>query len=144
MSALQGMDMNQFIIIAPSFLIAVYVFITLQKKLCNGKNPKHGLILPVICFIAATILAFRPLFIVESARGDGMIFAALTVWMTFNIPTLALLFPYLMAKKKRKQAELLAEAMAAAEKNNEAEDAEKPLSDTEAADDEKDSGIQSV
>ena len=115
MSALQGMDVNQFIIIAPSFLIAVYILVSVQKKLSNGKNPKYGLILPVICFIVATILAFRPLFLVETTRGDGMISAALIIWMTFNVPTLALLFPYLIGIKNRREAAYLAEAMAKAE-----------------------------
>ena len=135
MSALQGMDMNQFIIIAPSFLIAVYVLITVQKKLCNGKNVNFGLIIPIICFIAATVLAFRPLLIVETSSGDGMMAAALMVWMTFNIPTLALLFPYLMALKNRKANQLMQEAIAKAEREEEqaSDDTETAL-DTEAAD----------
>lgn len=109
MSALQGMDMNQFIIIAPTVLIVIYVVITLQKKLSNSRNVHYGLIIPVICFIAATILAFRPLLIVGGE--EGMLVASLTVWMTFNIPTLALLFPYLMALKNRKANQLIQEAI---------------------------------
>ena len=42
-----------------------------------------------------------------------MIGAALTVWMTFNIPTLALLFPYFMGLKNRKANQLIEEALAA-------------------------------
>ncbi len=111
MNALQGIDMNQFIIIAPTALIAMYVVITLQKRLSNGKNVHYGLIIPAICFVAATILAFRPLFIVGG--GEGMMVACLTVWMTFNIVTLALLFPYFIGLKNRKERQLLEEAMAA-------------------------------
>lgn len=113
MGALQGMDMNNFIIIAPTALIVMYVVITLQKKLSNGKNVHYGLIIPVICFIAATVLAFKPLFTAEWISGQGMIGAALTVWMTFNIPTLALLFPYFMGLKNRKANQLIEEALAA-------------------------------
>lgn len=113
MNALQGMDMNHFIIIAPTALIVMYVVITLQKKLSNGKNVHYGLIIPAICFVAATILAFRPLFILSGSGADGLIGASITVWMTFNIPTLALLFPYFMGLKNRKAAQLYEEAMAA-------------------------------
>lgn len=112
MSALQGMDMNYFIIIAPTALILMYVVITVQKKLSNSRNVHYGLLIPVICFIAATILAFKPLLTVS---GEGMVGAALTVWMTFNIPTLALLFPYFMGLKNRKERKLYEKAMAAAE-----------------------------
>ena len=113
MSALQGMDMNHFIIIAPTALIVMYVVITLQKKLSNSKNVHLGLIIPVICFIAATILAFRPLFILSGSGAEGMVAASLTVWMTFNIPTLALLFPYFMGLKNRKVQQMYAEAAVA-------------------------------
>lgn len=130
MNALQGMDMNQFIIIAPTMLIAMYLIITLQKKLSNGKNPKYGLILPVICFVVATVLAFKPLFTV-GASADGMVGAALVVWMTFNIPTLALLFPYLIALKNRKEAAMLAEAMAAAAEKEKAESKSSEVVDAE-------------
>lgn len=111
MNALQGIDMNQFIIIAPTALIAMYVVITLQKRLSNGKNVHYGLIIPAICFVVATVLAFRPLFIVGG--GEGMMVACLTVWMTFNIVTLALLFPYFIGLKNRKERQLLEAAMAA-------------------------------
>ena len=113
MNALQGMDMNQFIIIAPTFLVAVYILVKLQNKLSNGKNVHFGLILPVICFIAATILAFRPLLILNDSGAEGLVAASLTVWMTFNIPTLALLFPYFMGLKNRKANQLIQEALAA-------------------------------
>lgn len=115
MGVLQGMDMNQFIIIAPTTLVVLYVVISLQKKLSNGKNPHYGLIIPVVLFVIATVLAFKPLFSVGVGE-EGMIGAALIVWMTFNIPSVALLFPYLVALKNRKEAAYLAEAMAAAEK----------------------------
>lgn len=115
MSALQGMDINSFIIVAPTFLIVTYILISVQKKLCNGVNEKRGLIIPVIFFIAATILAFRPLFIVDMNGAEGMIAASLMVWMTFNIPTLALLFPYLIAIKNKKEAKYIQEVMAARE-----------------------------
>ena len=113
MGALQGMDMNHFIIIAPSALIIMYIVITVQKKLSNSKNVHYGLIIPVICFIVATILAFRPLFLLAGSGAEGLIGASITVWMTFNIPTLALLFPYFMGLKNRKAAKLYDEAMAA-------------------------------
>ena len=116
MSALQGMNIDQFIIIAPTFLVVTYILITVQKKLCDGNNAKRGLIIPVLFFIAATVLAFRPLFIVDSTGTEGMVAASLMVWMTFNIPTLALLFPYLMAIKNKKEAQYLQEAMEAREK----------------------------
>lgn len=115
MGALQGMDMNNFIIIAPTALIAMYVLITAQKRLSNSKNVHLGLIIPGICFVAATVLAFRPLFILNGSGADGLVVASLTVWMTFNIPTLAFLFPYFMGLKNRKANQMIADAMAAEE-----------------------------
>ena len=116
MNALQGMNVDQFIIIAPTFLVVTYLLITVQKKLCNGRNVKMGLIIPIIFFVVATVLAFRPLFIVDSSGTEGMVAASLMVWMTFNIPTLALLFPFLMAIKNKKEAQYLQEAMEARQK----------------------------
>ena len=117
MDVLQSMDMNQFIIFAPTTLVVLYVVITLQKKLSNGRNPHYGLIIPVVFFVIATILAFKPLFSVGVSE-EGMLGAALIVWMTFNIPSIALLFPYLVALKNRKEAAYLA---AAAEARTKAE-----------------------
>lgn len=115
MEALQGMDMNNFIIIAPTLLIAMYILITLQKRLSNSKNVHLGLIIPAICFIAATVLAFRPLFIIDGSGAEDLVSASLIVWMTFNIPTLAFLFPYFIGLKNRKENQLISEAMAAEE-----------------------------
>ena len=128
MDVLQSMDMNQFIIFAPTTLVVLYVVITIQKKLSNGRNPHYGLIIPVVFFIVATVLAFKPLFSVGISE-DGMVGAALIVWMTFNIPSIALLFPYLVALKNRKEAAYLA---AAAEERikAEAESAENPDADS--------------
>ena len=39
MQVLQGMDPDKMIIILPSALVAMYLIISLQKKLCSGSNP---------------------------------------------------------------------------------------------------------
>lgn len=117
MDALQAMDMNKFIIIAPTLLVVIYLITTIQKRLSNSRNANLGLIIPIVCFIAATVLAFRPLFIVDGGA-EGMVAASVIVWLTFNIPTLAFLIPYFAAKKNKKTQEYLQEAMAAAEEEN--------------------------
>ena len=114
MDALQAMDMNKFIIIAPTLLVVIYLVTTIQKRLSNSKHANTGLIIPIICFIAATILAFRPLFIVDS-EVDGMVAASVIVWLTFNIPTLAFMIPYFAARKNRKTEQYLQNAMTAAD-----------------------------
>lgn len=117
MEALQAMDMNKFIIIAPTFLIVVYLVTTIQKRLSNSKHANLGLIIPIACFIAATILAFRPLFIVESGA-EGMVAASVIVWLTFNVPTLAFMIPYFAARKNRKTAAYLQEAKLKSDADN--------------------------
>ena len=111
MDAMQAMDMNKFIIIAPTLLVVIYLVTTIQKKLSNSKYGNLGLIIPIGCFIAATILAFRPLFIVEGGA-EGMVAASVIVWLTFNVPTLAFMIPYFAARKKKKTDAYLQEAMA--------------------------------
>lgn len=135
MDVLQSMDMNQFIIFAPTTLVVLYIVITLQKKLSNGRNPHYGLIIPVVFFVIATVLAFKPLFSVGISE-EGMIGAALIVWMTFNIPSVALLFPYLVALKNRKEAAYLAaaaeartKAEAAAAENDPEDSADETIAD---------------
>ncbi len=114
MEALQAMDMNKFIIIAPTFLVVVYLVTTIQKRLSNSKHANLGLIIPIVCFIAATVLAFRPLFIVDGGA-EGMVAASVIVWLTFNVPTLAFMIPYFAARKNRKTEQYLKDAKAAAE-----------------------------
>ena len=46
MQALMGMDPDKMVIILPTALVAMYLVISLQKALCERKNPKIGLILP--------------------------------------------------------------------------------------------------
>ena len=62
------MDPDKMIIILPSALVAMYLIISLQKKLCSGSNPHIGLILPAICFAASTILAVRPLIVASTGN----------------------------------------------------------------------------
>lgn len=100
MQILQNMDMDKFVVIAPTALIAMYFIVSLQKSLSERSNPYTGLILPGICFIAASILAFRPLFILD-ADGNLLLFC-LRMWLTFNIPTVAFLFPYFKGRRLRK------------------------------------------
>ena len=59
MQILQNMDPDKMVIVLPTALLAMYFIVSLQKSLCAKQNPLIGLVLPVICFIAATILAFR-------------------------------------------------------------------------------------
>ena len=110
MGALQGMDMDKFIIIAPTLLISMYVLIKLQNRLSNCKKAAFGLIIPAICFVAATILAFRPLFIIGDSGAEGLIGASIMVWLTFNIPTLAFMIPFVNGIKTRKTNKLLQKA----------------------------------
>lgn len=120
MDALQAMDMNKFVIIAPTLLVAIYLITTIQKRLSNSRNANLGLIIPIVCFIAATVLAFRPLLIVGGGA-EGMVAASVIVWLTFNVPTLAFLIPYFAAKKNKKTQEYLQEAKAVAEEENTAD-----------------------
>ena len=94
MQILQNMDPDKMVIVLPSALIAMYFIISLQKSLCEKKNPFTGLILPVICFIAATVLAVRPLFVANTGDLGGLVPFCIRMWLTFNIATLVFLFPY--------------------------------------------------
>ena len=96
MQVLQGMDPDKMIIILPSALVAMYLIISLQKKLCSGSNPHIGLILPAICFVASTVLAVRPLIVAAQEISGGLVLLCLRMWLTFNIATLVFLFPYYM------------------------------------------------
>ena len=96
MQVLQGMDPDKMIIILPSALIAMYLVISLQKRLCGGSNPHIGLILPAICFAASTVLAVRPVIVTAEEISGGLILLCLRMWLTFNIATLVFLFPYYM------------------------------------------------
>lgn len=100
MQVLQNMDMNQFVIIVPAVLVAMYLLISFQKYLSERSNPYVGLIIPILCFVVATILSFRPLFV--ASMEYGLMALCLRMWITFNIPTLVLLFPYYRARKQQK------------------------------------------
>lgn len=102
MQILQGMDPDKMIIIFPSALIAMYLLISLQNSLSERRNPYIGLILPAVCFIAATILAFRPLFVDGANELDGLVAFCIRMWLTFNIATLVFLFPYYKHRKLRR------------------------------------------
>ena len=96
MQILQNMDPDKMVIILPSALVAMYLIISLQKHLCSRDNPHIGLILPAICFAAATVLSVRPLIITDAGEYDGLVLLCLRMWLTFNIATLVFLFPYYM------------------------------------------------
>ena len=105
MQILQSMDPDKMVIVLPTALIAMYFIISLQKSLCEKQNPLAGLVLPVICFIAATILAFRPLFVAEAGQYEGLVAFCLRMWLTFNIVTLVFLFPYYKQRRMKRAAE---------------------------------------
>lgn len=110
MQILQSMDPDKMVIVLPTALIAMYFIISLQKSLCEKQNPLAGLVLPVICFIAATILAFRPLFVAEAGQYEGLVAFCLRMWLTFNIVTLVFLFPYYKQRRMKRAAEEAAPA----------------------------------
>ena len=95
MQILQNMDPDKMVIVLPTALLAMYFIVSLQKSLCEKQNPRIGLILPVICFVAATILAFRPLLVADAGQYEGLGIFCLRMWLTFNIATLVFLFPYI-------------------------------------------------
>lgn len=122
MQILQSMDPDKMVIVLPTALIAMYFIISLQKSLCEKQNPLAGLALPVICFIAATILAFRPLFVAEAGQYEGLVAFCLRMWLTFNIVTLVFLFPYYKQHRMKRAAAEAAKAAAAQEAKAETED----------------------
>ncbi len=64
---------DRMIIIVPSALVVMYLVISLQNSLCSRTNPYTGLIIPAICFVAATLLAVRPLLVVESGQAGELV-----------------------------------------------------------------------
>lgn len=103
MQILQNMDMDKFVIIVPTALIAMYIIISVQKSLSERDNKYAGLVLPLICFVIASVLAFRPLFIVDSGEAGGLFLFCLRMWVTFNLPTVVFLFPYLRHRARLKR-----------------------------------------
>ena len=95
MQALMGMSVDKMVIVLPSALIGMYLIILLQKTLSERQNPYAGLVIPVLCFVAATFLAVRPLFVAEPGQYEGLGVFCLRMWLTFNIPTIVFMFPYI-------------------------------------------------
>lgn len=104
MQVLQGMDPDKMVIIFPTALIAMYLIIRLQQSLCERRSPYIGLILPAACFIAATILAVRPLLVADAGDYEGLGVFCLRMWLTFNIATLVFLFPYYKHRRQMREA----------------------------------------
>ncbi len=124
MQILQNMDPDKMVIVLPTALLAMYFIVSLQKSLCEKQNPRIGLILPVICFVAATILAFRPLLVADAGQYEGLGIFCLRMWLTFNIATLVFLFPYYRQRRMMRAAAEAARAEAAQETGAETEDAQ--------------------
>ena len=104
------MDPDKMVIVLPTALIAMYFIVSLQKSLCEKSNPFIGLILPALCFIAATILAFRPLLVADAGQYDGLLAFCLRMWLTFNIATLVFLFPYYKRLRMKRAADEAAQS----------------------------------
>ena len=102
MQALMSMSADKMVIILPSALIGMYLIILLQKTLSERRNPYVGLIIPALCLIAATILAVRPLLIAAPGQFEGLGLFCLRMWLTFNIPTIVFMFPYIRQRKLMK------------------------------------------
>ena len=102
MQALMGMSVDKMVIILPSALIGMYLIILLQKTLSERKNPYVGLIIPAVCLAAATILAVRPLLVAQPGEYEGLGVFCLRMWLTFNIPTIVFMFPYIRQRKLMK------------------------------------------
>ena len=102
MQAVMGMDPDKMILIFPAALVAIFIVVTLQKYMCDRPNVYMGLVLPGLCFIAATIMAVRPFFVVGPGEHVGFINFCLRMWLTFNIPTIVFMFPFLKSWKQRK------------------------------------------
>lgn len=111
MQLLQNMDMDTFVVVVPAALVAMYFIITLQKSLSFRNNPYTGLIIPAICVLAATVLAVRPLFILDV--DSNLIWFCIRMWAVFNIPTVVLLFPYFKGRQNAKALKAMEAAMAA-------------------------------
>ena len=102
MQALMGMSVDKMVIVLPSALIGMYLIILLQKTLSERKNPYVGLIIPAVCLAAATILAVRPLLVAQPGEYEGLGVFCLRMWLTFNIPTIVFMFPYIRQRKLMK------------------------------------------
>lgn len=122
MELLQNMNMDTFVVVVPATLVGMYAIIALQKHLCFRDNPYTGLIVPVLCILAATILAVRPL-VIAGTEG-GMLWFCFKMWMVFNIPTVVLLFPYFKGRQNAKQMQAFAESQAASEEAPETAEAD--------------------
>ena len=118
MQILQSMDPDKMVIVLPTALIAMYFIISLQKSLCEKQNPWAGLVLPAICFIASTILAFRPLIVSDAGQYEGLAAFCLRMWLTFNIATLVFLFPYYKQRRTKRAAEEALHETASEEKTD--------------------------
>ena len=102
MQARMDMSADKMVIILPSALIGMYLIILLQKTLSERRNPYVGLIIPALCLIAATILAVRPLLVAAPGQFEGLGLFCLRMWLTFNIPTIVFMFPYIRQRKLMK------------------------------------------
>ncbi|MBQ0079440.1 MAG: hypothetical protein KBS66_06090 [Eubacterium sp.] len=102
MEALMGMDPDKMVIVLPSGLVAMYAIITIQKSLSQKDNKYLGMIIPVACFIAATILAVRPMLITTPGEIAGLGSYCLRMWLTFNIPTIIFTFSYIYTRRREK------------------------------------------
>ena len=101
MQVLQGMSVDRMVIILPSALVAMYLIISIQKKLSESNNRYLGLILPVACFIASTVLAVRPLIVGDPSQ-EGLVVFCIRMWLTFNIATLVFGFQYFRERRVKK------------------------------------------
>ena len=111
MQAVMGMDPDKMIVIFPAALVAIFIIVTLQKYLCDRENVYMGLLLPGLCFVAATIMAIRPFFVLGPGEHEGLINFCLRMWLTFNVPTIVFMFPFVKSwkeykMKKQAQAEM--------------------------------------
>ena len=106
MQALLNMSTDQMVIILPSALVAMYLIISLQKYLSGRESRYPGLLIPVVCFVAATILAVRPLLVSEPGQYEGLGLFCLRMWLTFNIPTIVFMFPYFSQRRRLRAARL--------------------------------------
>lgn len=102
MQALMGMDVDTMVIALPTALVTMYLIIRIQLFLSERKSPVPGLIIPIICFLTASILALRPLLITDLGEFPGLAKFCLRMWLTFNIITIVLSFPYIKARRSIK------------------------------------------
>jgi len=65
----------------------------------------------VFIFVAATILAVRPLLVSEPGQYEGLGLFCLRMWLTFNIPTIVFMFPYFSQRRRLKASRLQQEQM---------------------------------